>query len=174
MWHPLNSLKLRLLMRGEERRVTDESRDPGLSSVSRSPSSDEPGPGHWPPATLGPPVSTVQCVQCSTHCTVVTPATSLHPQSPSVCQQLWKQPDVSYKVTEKLFLVQETRVWRTNNIWLRSESWMTLMKNFICGYLDRDNHHDIVSIFWLGKKMFAQKIYPAQNTFEMRAMVTSG
>ena len=87
-------------MRGEERRVTDESRDPGLSSVSRSPSSDELGPGHWPPATLGPPVSTVQCVQCSTHCTVVTPATSLHPQSPSVCQQLWKQPDVSYKVTE--------------------------------------------------------------------------
>ena len=31
---------------------------------------------------------------------------------------------------------------------------MTLMKNFICGYLDSDNHHDIVSIFWLGKKLF--------------------
>ena len=41
-------------------------------------------------------------------------------------------------------------------IWLRSVlwPWMTLMKNFICGYLDSDNHHDIVSIFWLGKKIF--------------------
>ena len=46
---------------------------------------------------------------------------------------------------------------------------MTLMKNFICGHLDRDNHHDIVSIFLFEQKMLAQKIYPAHNTFEMRA-----
>ena len=70
-----------------------------VRSIYPAPSSDElrPGADHLL-RTLRPPVATVQLYSALYSCTVVTPATSLHPQSPSVCQQLWEQPDVSYKV----------------------------------------------------------------------------
>ena len=90
---------------------------------------------------------------CTVRCTAVQLSHQQHHYipTPSVCQQLWKQPDVSYKVTFCPGLT--CHLWTTDT-WLRSVllPWMTLMKNFICGYLDSDNHHDIVSIFWLEKK----------------------
>ena len=112
------------------------------------------------------------CVQYSTHCTV---SHQQHHYILSHRQSVSNSGSSQTLVTKKNYFCGYPIVVKDwYFIWLRSELWMTLMKNFICGYLDRDNHHDIVSIsFDLRKKVFAQKIFPAHNTFEMSCMVTS-
>ena len=86
----------------------------------------------------------------------VTPATSLHPQSPSVCQQLWKQPDVSYK--EKLFLwipdcgegliFYLIEIWIVNDIDEEFYLWISWpwQSSWHCKY-----------IFWLEEKSVCPK-----------------
>ena len=81
------------LMRAESRGPVSQSSSiypvSQSSSIYPAPSSDElrPGADHLL-RTLGPPVATVQLYSAVYNCTVVTPATSLHPQTVSLSATL--------------------------------------------------------------------------------------
>ena len=92
---------------------------------------------------------------CTVHCTVVQLSHQQHHYILSHRQSVSNSGSSQTLVT-KCREILSSPVKNFDIIWLRSVlwPWMTLMKNFICGYLDSDNHHDIVSIFWLGKKIF--------------------
>lgn len=93
---------------------------------------------------------------CTVHCTVVQLSHQQHHYILSHRQSVSNSGSSQTLVT-KCREILSSPVKNFDIIWLRSVlwPWMTLMKNFICGYLDSDNHHDIVSIFWLGKKFCA-------------------
>ena len=92
---------------------------------------------------------------CTVHCTAVQLSHQQHHYILSHRQSVSNSGSSQTLVT-KCREILSSPVKNFDIIWLRSVlwPWMTLMKNFICGYLDSDNHHDIVSIFWLGKKIF--------------------
>ena len=108
---------------------------------------------------------------CTVHCTVVQLSHQQHHYILSHRQSVSNSGSSQTLVT-KCREILSSPVKNFDIIWLRSVlwPWMTLMKNFICGYLDSDNHHDIVSIFWLGKKSFGawKKYFLAhRKTLEM-------
>ena len=153
--------------------MSAESRGPVSQSRSiyPAPSSDElrPGADHLL-RTLRPPVATVQLYSA-----VYSTVQLSHQQHHYILshRQSVSNSGSSQTLVTKCREILSSPVKNFDIIWLRSVlwPWMTLMKNFICGYLDSDNHHDIVSIFWLRKKYFSawQKYFLAhtKKTFEM-------